>query len=140
MKIFRPFAVLFLMTVFLGVLLNGCANSPQTPDALKAMLNQPLLLLGVMYLGALGSALTTVGTAKRDGSSITYRDYLGRWETIVAAIIAVPITWAGLLLADQLNFAAAAAFGAVANTGMDKFKGGGRSLALKTSTGSGDAP
>lgn len=127
-----------LTSLLIGVLLTACANSPQTPEELKSFLEQPLLLLGVMYLGALGSALTTVGTAKRDGSSITYQSYLGRWETIAAAIIAVPLAWAGLFLAGQLNFAAAAAFGAVANTGMDKIKGGGRSAALKVSTNSGD--
>lgn len=113
-----------------GVLLSACANAPSTPDEIKTLIGNPWVLLGVMYLGAVGSWLTTVATAKGSGSTIGYMEYLAHWETIVGAVLAVPIYWAGLVMLDQLNFAAAAAYGAIAQTSLDKLGKGGRTQTL----------
>ena len=109
--------------LLVGVVLSACTDIPSDSEGLKKFLEQPLFLLGVMYVGGFVSALKSVNTAQRDGSNITYVGYFTQWETLVAAILAVPIAWGSLLLADQLNFAAAAAYGAIANTGMDILPG-----------------
>lgn len=114
----------------LGVVLQACASAPQTPEDLKVFINNPYTLLGVMYLGAIGSWLTTVSTAKGSGSTVTFIGYLAHWETILGAVIAVPLAWGGLFMVDQLNFAAALAYGAVAQTSLDKFNKGGRTGTL----------
>lgn len=132
----RVIGVLLLV----GAVLSACADIPRDSAGLKLALEQPLLLLGVMYVGALISALKTVSTAKWDGSAITYATYFQRWETIVAAVLSVPIAWAGLLLLDQLNFAAAAAFGAVANTVMDVAPGKRSALLAAKSPDGGSKP
>lgn len=113
-----------------GTVLSAYASIPQSPEALKAALSNPLLLLGVMFAGALVSGLKTIGTAKRDGSSITIGGYFGYLPETFGAVLAVFVAWGGLLIADQLNFAAAAAYGAVANTSVDLLRSGGRSAAL----------
>lgn len=110
------------------------ASTAQSSAELKELLSRPLVLLGIMYLGALGSMAKTISTAKRDGSTITIAQYLLSWETLSAAVLAVPIAWGALLFADQLNWAAAAAYGAVANTSLDIAKSGGRSAALGTTS------
>lgn len=110
------------------------AAAPTNAEELKAALSNPYVLLGLMYAGALASALKTVATAKREGSAVTYAQYFASWETVAAAFIAVPIAWGSLIFADQLNFAAAAAYGAIANTSLDVVKSGGRTAALQTTS------
>lgn len=125
---------LLFVLICCGVASVALAAVPSSNEEWKAFMAKPGFLLIVMYLGALASALKTVKTAQRDGSDVTLAGYFTSWETIVAAIIAVPIAWAGLLYGDQLNFAAAAAYGAVANTSLDVLKSGGRSSSLQTTT------
>lgn len=121
---------LILVLLLAGFALSACSSIPRTPEGLKEALSNPLLLLGIMFVGAMISGLKTVLTAKRDGSSITIATYYSYIPETLSMILAVFVYWGGLLLADQLNFAAAAAFGAVANTTADTFRSGGRSAAL----------
>lgn len=123
------------IVVACAVLLHGVAyaaalQNSVTAQELRAFVEQPLHLLAVMYLGALGSALKTVGTARRAGSDVTLWQYLGYGPETTAAAIAVLFAWLTLLFTDQLNFAAAAAYGAIANTGADILRAKGRTAAL----------
>lgn len=104
--------------------------SPGAGDDLKAVLQQPWPLLGVMYAGALASALKTVSTARRSGADVTPLGYLSYWPETLSAVGAVFAAWLGLLFTDQLNFAAAAAWGAASNTFADIIRSGGRTAAL----------
>jgi hypothetical protein len=117
----------------IGALLVGCVSAiPSTGSDLKLWLEQPFVLLFVMYLGAIGSGLKAISSAQRDGAVITFPQYLAHWPETASAAIAVPLVWGFLLLTNQLNFAAALAFGAVANTAVDAIRRNGRSASLMT--------
>jgi hypothetical protein len=127
-------ALTFLLCIFLLVHAVAAYAAPTTSDELKKYFGQPWQLLVLMYLGALGSALKTVSTARRDGSTVTLGSYLGHWPETIAAAVAVFFAWLGLVFTDQLNFAAALAYGAVANTGVDVLRAGGRTTSLNSSS------
>lgn len=124
------FVVACAVLLHAGVTYAAVLAKNATAQELRAFVEQPLHLLAVMYLGALGSALKTVGTARRAGSDITLFQYLGYGPETAAAAIAVLFAWLTLLFTDQLNFAAAAAYGAIANTGADILRAKGRTAAL----------
>lgn len=126
-----------LIFVLLAALLCQVALAaiPNDADALSKLFDLPFPLLGVMYLGAIGSALKTVSTARRDGSSITFAGYFAYWPETAAAAVSVFIFWLTLLKSGQLNFAAAAAYGAIANTGVDLLRSKGRSAGVADGAG-----
>lgn len=133
MRAIHPATARSLLFVIAAALLLHTAvafAAPRTAQELRVLVEQPLNLLGVMYLGALGSVLKTVGTARRSGSDVTILQYLGYGPETVATVIAVLFTWLTLLFTDQLNFAAAAAYGAIANTGADVLRAKGRTASL----------
>jgi hypothetical protein len=123
-------ALAFVLCVFLLIYTVTAFAAPKTTTELKDWFAQPWALLVLMYLGALGSALKTVSTARRDGATVTLAEYLGHWPETISAVVAVFFAWLGLLFTDQLNVAAALAYGAVANTGIDIIRAGGRTTAL----------
>lgn len=104
--------------------------APSTSADLKAAFQEPWPLLGVMYAGALVSAFKTVGTARRSGSDVTPWAYFSYWPETISAVGAVFAAWLGLLFTDQLNFAAAAAWGAASNTFADVIRKQGRTASL----------
>lgn len=126
-------ALAFLLCLFLVLYTAAAYAAPTTSDELKKYFGQPWQLLLLMYLGAFGSALKTVSTARRGGASVTLGEYLGFWRETIAAAVAVFFAWLGLVFTDQLNFAAALAYGAVANTGVDMIRAGGRTTSLNSS-------
>lgn len=128
----RALAFVFCVSLLLHAVVAYAA--PTTSEELKTYFGQPWQLLILMYLGAIGSALKTVSTARRDGSTVTILGYLAHLPETAAAAVAVFFAWLGLLAADQLNFAAALAYGAVANTSVDVLRAGGRTSSLSSST------
>lgn len=132
-------ALLFVLAAALAGQI-ALAAIPNDADSLSKLFDLPFPLLGVMYLGAIGSALKTVSTAKRDGSSISYAGYFAYWPETAAAAVSVFVFWLTLLKSGQLNFAAAAAYGAIANTGVDLLRSKGRSAGVAEGAGTDTPP
>lgn len=127
----QSFFVVMLIAFAVALLWATVAYAaPRTSDDLKVLFGEPWPLLGVMYVGAFISAAKTVGSARRSGAHVTLAEYFGYVPETLSAVGAVFFAWLGLLYTDQLNFAAAAAWGAAANTGADLIRAKGRTGSL----------
>lgn len=100
-------------------------------EELKLLLSQPIWLLLLMFLGSLVSALKQLGSAQRDGASVSIRDYVKHWPETFATIGGNVIGFILLLMSDQLNAAAAIGVGYGVNSVADMIRAGGRSASLK---------
>jgi len=102
-----------------------------TNDEWKHLLMEPGPLFIVMLCGSFGSMLNQMVLSKRAGIDYTYAQYLSHWPEIITMMIGNTFAFITLLLADQLNFAAAVGIGWIANSVSDQFTRGGRSSELK---------
>lgn len=98
-----------------------------TEGELTAWLMRPGVLFAVMLLGSLGSMLNQISKAQREGRAVTCWQYLAHWPETMAMLIGNTFAFGTLLLAGQLNFAAAVGIGWVANSVADQIRAGGRS-------------
>jgi hypothetical protein len=103
-----------------------------TNDDIKNFMMTPFALFLVMLVGSFGSALNQIVREQRQGSTITFRAYITHWPELSAAMIANVFAWMTLLLADQLNFAAAVGIGFAANSLADQVRLKGRSEDIKS--------
>jgi hypothetical protein len=97
---------------------------------LKATLNTPWMLFGVMLLGTLLSGLQQIVDSRRQGGDVTVGSYFGKIPELLTAVILNVLAFATLIATDQLNFASALGIGVTANMAADLVRGQGRSSTL----------
>ncbi len=105
-----------------------------TEQEIIELLKTPAALFFVMLLGSLGSALNQLAKASREGKEVSFRAYIKYWPETGAMIIGNTFAFITLLIAGQLNFAAAVGIGWVANSVADQIRPQGR-----TSMGNGSS-
>jgi hypothetical protein len=98
-------------------------------DELKALFNQPLMLLLLMGFASMGSASKQLTVSRRQGQSISLFDYFFRIETLIMLGTNVAV-WLTLLYFDTLNIASALGGGYVSNDAADVVTKQGRSAAI----------
>lgn len=104
-----------------------------TRDGLKAALDTPIVLLGVMLLASMTNGLKQVGTAKKAGGDMSFVEYWSHAPDTIATILGNLLAFGALILFDQLNFASALGIGYGVNSVTDLLPGK-RSGELSAST------
>lgn len=94
-----------------------------TRDGLKAALDTPLVLLGVMLLASLINGVKQLRTAKQAGGDMKLGEYLSYLPDTTATVLGNVLAFAGLILIDQLNFASALGIGYGVNSITDLLPG-----------------
>lgn len=95
------------------------------------LVKNPYFLLALAYVGYGLSVLKQLIDARRNGASITCREYLmGHMLETTGAVLGVVVLWLAAAETGQLNVVAALGIGYTANSGIDVFVKGGRSAAL----------
>jgi hypothetical protein len=132
------FGALIVMTIVCA--LTACAmpngQYPSTAAEIKEFIQQPLPLLILMLLAALGSAwkqmwVAVKGDAERKVTPYTY--FVRNWpETLISLGVTIGL-WLTLIVTDSLNWAAIG-FGYIANDTADIFTKRGRSELVATGT------
>lgn len=103
-----------------------------TADQLKHFLQGPVPLFGVMLFASFLNMLKQLADARGNGGTTTCREYLVHWPETITTLGGNVVMFGVLLLADQLNFAAAAAVGYGMNSLSDLIRPGGRSATLNS--------
>lgn len=105
-----------------------------------ALIENPVLLLGVAFIGYGLSVVKQLIDARRNGAAMTCKTYLmDHWLETAGAIGGTVVMWLAALEANQLNVVAALGIGYAANSGVDAFIKGGRSAALMTKNDDGQS-
>ena len=100
-----------------------------TAEDLKVLLSTPVALFVLMILGSLISMAKQYRDAKKNGSTITFKEYLFQVETFIM-LGANTAAFIGLIMTDTLNWTGAIAIGYMANSASDGVMSGGRSAAI----------
>jgi hypothetical protein len=101
-----------------------------TNTELKALLEGPLPLLGVMLFASALNMLKQIVDARRNGSTLSCAEYLSHWPETLTTLAGNVLVFGVLVMSDQLNFASAIATGYGMNSLADMVRSGGRSAAL----------
>lgn len=98
-------------------------------EELKELFSQPLMLLFLMLVAALGSAAKQLIVARRQDSTVSVKAYFLKIETVIM-LGAVGGAWLALLYTDTMNPMSALGLGYVANDAADIVTKDGRSAAI----------
>lgn len=98
-------------------------------DGLKAALDTPLILFGVMLVASAINGLKQMRTARQAGGGMSFVEYWSHLPDTMATLLGNVLAFGGLILFDQLNFAAALGIGYGVNSITDMLPGA-RSVAL----------
>lgn len=119
-----------LLALLMPFLLIACTTSPNTAEEWKAWLGTVPALFGVMLAGSVAHGLIQQRDATKNGTPMTFLEYWSYSREILIALVLNGAAFAVLLLADQLNFAAAFGIGMGMNAFADAFTKNGRSQDL----------
>lgn len=103
-----------------------------TTEDLKALLDNPLVLLAAMYVATALSAVKQIVAARRDGIEVpTCVQYFGKyWPETLTAVLGNGLAFATLIATDTLNLASALGIGYATNSLADLLRSGGRSATM----------
>lgn len=104
--------------------------SELTTTDLKASLDSPLVLLGLMYLASIASALKQLIVARQAGTRVTCMRYLRYWPETAVTVLSNLLAFMVLVTFDQLNLASSLGVGYGINSITDLIRPGGRSSGL----------
>lgn len=106
-----PLAAFAIAMIADVAIAQAAGAGSRTAEEWKAILEAPLSLFVLMVLASLTQGLTALGAAKRQGSTMTFAEYFTYWPEAAATIVLNIISFAVLILTDQLNFASALGIG-----------------------------
>lgn len=103
-----------------------------TTEALKHLLENPLILLAAMYIATALSAVKQIVAARRDGIVVpTCVEYFTQyWPETLVALLGNGLAFATLIATDTLNLASALGIGYATNSLADLLRPGGRSASM----------
>jgi len=99
-------------------------------EHLKLIMASPVALFALMLLASVGSALKQLSVARRNGASMSCKEYLLHWPETSSTLIGNVLALAVLLHFDVLNVASAIGVGYGVNSLSDLLTTYGRSAKL----------
>lgn len=114
------------------LILSACTSQvPTTSEGIKAWVQEPFPMLGLMLIASLFSAFKQMNVARRAGTNITCQSYfLDHWPETMIMLGSNAGLWLTLIMTDSLDWKAALGLGYIANDAADLFTRDGRSTAV----------
>lgn len=101
-----------------------------TDEDIKLFIKNPIVLFGIMLIGALSSMAKQIRDANKNGADVSFGVYITHWPETLAALGYLFISFAGLVETGTLNIASAWGLGYASNSMADTIREGGRSKAM----------